>query len=261
MGKWLLNIEASLWASLNKRNDSDALHLLNVLENIPEDVEAILFREEIYKIILNSKEIDEQHSYRWLELISRITTREYPSDPKARYLQVEPDVTANITDENYKSETRFQVAELFNQCDSFPIHVISPERINDGCDKICVSRDKKKGKEKQIHLSKASIPVEERINALKPKLYQLKHHQFEHTSGKGKVVSVFSAWDTRDTKYAEQLLQEAFYNYKGTELPAKYLYIYDSLNQTYVQFRCSRNNLYHGLDIPASEVPDEYTIR
>lgn len=74
----------------------------------------------------------------------------------------------------------------------------------------------------------------------------------EITSEKGDVISPLSCYNGKDTIKPQQLLDKAQKYGDG-----KKLYNYDVENETYVCFVPHKDNLYHGFDIPAKDVPTE----
>lgn len=85
-----------------------------------------------------------------------------------------------------------------------------------------------------------------------PHLDQHKHREEEWERG-GKQVSPFSALK-QGAEYAEDLLLQAYEEYRGEEEEPHYLYTWDKENGVYVQFRNSHQYMYHGMDATSPEV-------
>lgn len=255
MGKWLLNIEASMWAVIKDPKEAKNQQILmDILRNALGNVEGLYFREELTELVgLYS------YDYSLLELIANLPTKKYIEDDKAKFLRTTPEIITNISDSNIKKETEYQIGTLFNEDNFRVIHILLPERVEGHKGTLDIIKDKKITKRK--YLADASPDaIDNVISRIKPRLKQAKHHMFEHSIGKGKIASTFKAWDKNDDLYAKQLLNEAFIQYKGKEWPAKNLYVWDTKNSTYVRFMHSQNYEYHGYDCQEKDVPETYKM-
>lgn len=251
MAKWLLNIEIPLLAVVTETDNPEMqLALMELFDDMPEDIGELLFDARIYDLI----DFFSSSDYSWLDRLTRMPSRGYNVDIKAGYLKTNPDVITNISNTDWQRETLFQMKALSESESAFLVHLLRPHRVgHDG--KMAIKKDKKTIKEVFLSDGEKGCLLSV-IESVKPKLNQGKHHMYPYSLGKGKVAATFKAWDKNNDDYAKLLLRKAFEYYRGEELPAKELYVWDRVNVTYVRFMHSGNCEYHGYDVPIADVPE-----
>lgn len=250
--KWLVNIESELWQSALD-NDEKKLLLSKILKNCPLADMRMLHSDYVEDIIMNDFEL--------LDLYTRIESEDYPSIPRSEFLKTSPDVTSNIKDNKVKSESLNQVGKISQV--KFPPQCLY---VSAQCDKhrrLSIQKDGKTIKDDVEIIPAYYNCLKEFAKNAKPKFNQgdKPRHNFLGNS----FDSSFKAYDPRNPKTAEDLLQKAFENYvnnyigddRNTTIPAQYLYAWDQAHNCYVQFRHNRNNEYHGMDKETKDVPDD----
>lgn len=183
------------------------------------------------------------YSYDLFRLLSGIDYEPYQFSHKAQYINTNPDILFNLSDEPLKY-TRQALNKLYLQSDSFKIFAGSDTNTED----FEIILDGKSEKARNFN-PKGSNSLEGLLHSLEPKLKQLKHFKNPRYDGP-REVSSFSAYDRNDESYAKELLLRAYEDYPGNvDGQTTDLYTFDLKNRTFVKFWASRNNEFHGMDI------------
>lgn len=250
--KWLVNIESELWQSALD-NDEKKLLLSKILKNCPLADMRMLHSDYVEDIIMNDFEL--------LDLYTRIESEDYLSIPRSKFLKTSPDVTSNIKDNKVKSESLNQVGKISQV--KFPPQCLYVTAKCGKQGRLSIHKDGKTIKDDVEIIPACDNCLKEFVKNSKPKFNQgdKPRHNFLGNS----FDSSFKAYDPRNPRPAEDLLQTAFENYvnnyigddRNTSIPAQYLYAWDQAHNCYVQFRHNRNNEYHGMDKETQDVPDD----
>lgn len=193
------------------------------------------------KVLEENKSLTE--NWKMWSLIIKLPVEYFEETKKANYIKLIPDIIPLIHPDFLKDITRNQILSLVTEGKGKKIF----SGIQDLDEKIEILIDKKP--HQFLHFDPyGESDLRSYILSFEPKLDQLKHTCKERKVG-GKIVSPFSALNDPDEHYAVELLQTAYKDYLGDVDDDTYLYTYDYKYKTFVEFRPSRNNSYHGMDI------------
>lgn len=191
--------------------------------------------------------------YELFSLLLELPVEEVSPVKKANYIRISPNILDNC-DDAVKDIAKQQLFALSLYGDY--------RKIYSGTDypseSFEISSDRKTSKCVHFRLT-GERTLKDYIASFEPILMQLKHFQESRKDGE-REVSAFSAYDKNDERYAKQLLKQAYDDHDGDMDDRTYLYTYDPKNKTFVEFRPSRGNQYHGYDIDIeyarSKAPD-----
>ena len=176
-------------------------------------------------------------------LIIQLPVEYFEETKKANYIKLIPDIIPLVHPDFLKDLTKNQIFSLVTEGKGKKIF----SGIQDQDEKIEILIDKKP--HQFLHFDPyGELDLRSYILSFEPKLDQLKHTGKERKIG-GKIVSAFSALNDSNKNYAEELLLIAYNDHLGDVNDDTYLYTYDYKYKTFVEFRPSRNNTYHGMDI------------
>lgn len=208
------------------------------LEDLPSYA-SILIPGNWYDFLLESHIAD---SYEMFSILLRITVDEFIPSKKSDYIKLLPDILDKCS-ESEKRVAKQQIYEMSFNRQGFKIYSYT-DNVADTTD---VYSDKHHAIIHHVRPDR-STTIAGFIRSLEPHLRQLKHDDTKYDVA-GETVSPFSAYNRNDESYARRLLRQAYEDHNGEVDDRTYLYTYDSKNRTFVEFRPSRNNEYHGMDI------------
>lgn len=227
-------------------NEYECLSLLalpvNVIILVPENWDTFLSECE-----------DIASNYELFSLLLELPVTEVESVKKANYIRINPDIL-NGCDQDVRDVAKQQLFALSLYRNARRIYAGTAHPA----EAFEVSSDKSVAP--CVHFRpNGERTLKDYIDSFEPVLRQLKHFQEPRKDG-DREVSAFSAYDKNDERYAKKLLKRAYEEHNGDIDDRTYLYTYDAKNKTFVEFRPSRGNEYHGLDITdeyaRSEAPD-----
>lgn len=239
--RWIICIDVPLWVSALGSNQDDWSKLTSLLDEVAKPDNQLLYRDEIRQL---AKKVPDNMWVLYSKL-SKLSTVAYPTDANAFCIKSSPDVTTGIGDAGQKAEVEYQMAFLYKRDGFVPRPVKVTQRVN--ASEVSLTKDGKNPRKVYV-CGTDNGDVQRKIVSLQPVLNQAKHFQFERNLGKGKIASVFSAYDKQNEEPARALLRDAFLHYIGEDLPACELWAKDEAHGCYVRFMHSGNNQYHGYD-------------
>lgn len=180
--------------------------------------------------------------YELFSLLLELPVEEVSPVKKANYIRITPDILEN-SDKTVRDVAKQQLFALSLYGDSRRIY----SGTTHSAESFEVSSDKKTAQCLHFRLE-GKMKLKDFIVSFEPELKQLKHFQESRRDG-DREVSAFSAYDKNDERYARKLLKQAYDEHNGDIDDRTYLYTYDSKNETFVEFRPSRGNEYHGQDV------------
>lgn len=188
-------------------------------------------------------------------LFSDISVDVYDNDAVIRNCTTVPNVVANIDDEAVRDieyEMICHIHQLTPKGNSVFVVRDSRWQYPKGT-LLHTLKDKKNIEHRTIVLS-SKYAFDLFIKENTPKLVQLKHGAKTYTIN-GRTVSAFSTLYLFGEKEANRLLLTAYHDAEtdvDTVFPER-LYTWDAHSQTYIEFRRSLNNEYHGFELPENE--------
>lgn len=205
----------------------------------------VLFREELWNLICEST--TDPYIIGSLSLLNH---RIYDHTTFSKYVLHAPELTSEQFAPAVNIEILTQVCtlrELTKQ--TSPLYLVVHSRIS-GESELEIAKDGK-----TVNVSIVCLDNEGWkgfIRASQPQLVQHKHHA---TAGmrNGIIVSPFSALN-QGLDYARSLLLQAYDEYQGTDAEPHYLYTWDRQNGVFVEFRKSRPQEYHAMDVTTKDI-------
>lgn len=219
----------------------------------------ILFRDEIWGI-LNPKSLE----YRFIiGILSSLSIKNYEEAERIPSLVTFPVLTAAAFSSEMNSEIQLQVSVMHRGAvaSANDRYFISfPQRWN-GEQQFLTTTDKRaEAKHPAIVVAQEEDWERYVSQHFRPRLVQLKHGS-QSWERSGVHVSPFTSYDPRNPKMAEEILQRAFDDYEpqaDTSYFPDRLYTWDTQAKTYVEFRLSGKNEYHGFDQKDRSVVPDY---
>lgn len=193
--------------------------------------------------------------YDLFSLFSAISVDVYDSGVVITNCTAVPDVVANIGNETNR-DTEYEMICHIHQLEpkGSSVFVVNDSRWQypQGT-MLHTSKDKKDVEHRTIVLAD-NHAFDSFIAENTPKLVQLKHGAKTYNIG-GRTVAAFSTLYKYGEDEAKRLLLTAYYEAElaaGVVFPER-LHTWDTHCQTYIEFRKSLNNEYHGFELPEKE--------
>lgn len=194
-------------------------------------------------------------------MLQQILCSPYDSKPDNVAISLQPDLRCGLNQQEIVETENVAYSFLEQSEPPHKIYALLASRNADSQDELIIQGNSTK--------SVALLTIDETIDSLKhflkthePVLNQAKHNAHQTRYLGGEVVSKFSAWNPRDPERAQKLLKEAFDNSGAKLLPPDEMFVWDSLNETYVRFMHSGNWEYHGHDFDEfNRIPEKVKAR
>lgn len=227
-------------------NQYDLSLLLSVMESIDEfSGSCLVFNGDVYDLMdLGDSEVSSFIFYR-LSLIQTL-----PYKRHQQHISSTPVLTDDNLPPEINDEILSQLTAIHNQArqQHTVTFVAERKRVDPDVQHLATTKDEEEQQHEICHVADDDS-VRGFMQGKLPVLRQLKHTDSQRNFGE-EMVSRFSAWNERDERKAKALLLKAYNDCKeeAGEWP-KYLFTWDSESNTYVEFRNSLNNEYHGFDV------------
>lgn len=250
---WQVAIDIKSWNYL----DETVLNILGFAQDNKNIY--VLFDERLFNETLPYDKL-------WLieKSLSNINKKTYELVSDTKNITVEPELMAKLSDSEKRELKSMAYKQFETKEPPHKIYALASSRSNTTQMKI-----KCEEKEKSISImSPDNIAINNFIESKNPKLKQegdfdhrVKHNPHTTRNIGDNEASKFSAWNPNDDSYAKSLLLKAWNDTKSSELYPDKMFVWDTKNKTYVKFRLSINNEYHGYDVTFNEVTDKVKRR
>lgn len=241
--KWQVAIDIKWW------EDENCLLLYDLLEYAKgKNWLSIMFSDRLYQMIFPGN----------IFLLSSVL-QQISRDPYSLYTKsniiLSPDIAHGLANDEVQEIEGVLFNFLQENEPPHKLYAITAGR-NKSSDKFLHIQEKT-SKDIDILTVSCANSLSSFLQAHRPILNQAKHISQQQRNIGGYSVSTFKAWNSRDSSYAEQLLNNAFDDSGAQLLPPDELFIWDPRNETYVRFMHSGNWEYHGHDFDEYErIPD-----
>lgn len=219
-----------------------------------------LFRNEMWGI-LNPKSL-EYHFI--ISALSSLSKKNYEEALRIPDIVTSPVLTADAFSSEMNAEIQLQVSVMHHDAITSAntrYFLCFPQRWNGGQQYLTTTDKQAEAKHPAIIVAQEKDWDEYVSQHFRPKLVQLKHG-VQSWKRSGEHVSPFTSYDPRNSKIAEEILQQAFDDYEPQAGTSDYfpdrLYTWDKQTKTYVEFRLSGKNEYHGFDQKDTSVIPDY---
>lgn len=217
-----------------------------------------LFRNEMWGI-LNPK-----YCFLIKNALSLLLIKGYEEAARIPNLVTSPVLTADAFSSEMNAEILLQVSIMHHDAvtSANDRYFLSfPQRWNGGQQFLVTTEKQKEAKHPAIVVTQEEDWNRYVSQHFRPRLVQLKHGS-QSWERNGEHVSPFTSYDPRNPERAKKILQQAFDDYEPQAGAFNYfpdkLYTWDTHAKTYVEFRLSGKNEYHGFDQKDTSVIPDY---